>query len=81
MEDLIKVLQGIALAVIAYFLKKHDKKVDDLEKQVQKNTTAIAVAEKEKEMHKEHFDMMLNNIRDHIDDKFTDLKELINAKK
>lgn len=74
-------LQGIALAVIAYFLTKHDKKVDALDKQVQKNTTAIAVAEKEKEMQKEYFDKMTANLRTHIDDKFNGLKELINNAK
>lgn len=55
-------------------------KVEKMDAQVQNNTTEIAVAKREKELQKEFFDKMTSNLKEYIDNKFTDIKELINAK-
>jgi hypothetical protein len=54
-----------------------------MEKQMNQNTTAIAVAAREKELQKEYFDKMTLNLQKHIDDKINGLEKLMinNAKK
>jgi hypothetical protein len=83
MEDLYKTVSAIVIGALSFFLKKTISKVDEMEKQMNQNTTAIAVAAREKELQKEYFDKMTLNLQKHIDDKINGLEKLMinNAKK